>query len=100
MNSFHVREYSESELVSLLGRHFASLALYGQNPCRAYWVKGLTAVARMTSTRIAARANSALQHARYLRGGNDAHRVEKADKRFAYEYIVYVCSDQGAGDRE
>jgi SAM-dependent methyltransferase len=92
VNPFHVREYSESEFVALLQRHFRELELHGQNPCRGNRVKGLTALARMISPRIAARANSALKLPRYVRDMNAVHPVEHVDKRFTYEYLVCVCS--------
>lgn len=92
VNPFHVREYSEREFASLLGRHFERLEPYGQNPCRHSRVGGLAVVARLTSSRIAARGNGALDHARYLRGGGAAHKVEKLDSRFVYEYLVVLCT--------
>jgi len=92
-----VREYSETEFASLLGEHFRALDPYGQNPCRDDRVRALTALARVTAPRIAARANGALDRVRYWRGGNASHRVQKVDRRSAYEYLVVVCSDQRTG---
>ncbi|MEI6727049.1 MAG: class I SAM-dependent methyltransferase [Actinomycetes bacterium] len=74
VNSFHVREYSESEFVTLSGRHFDALTLYGQNSRRRRRMKGPSALARGVSPRVAERASGALDHVRYLRGGTQPAR--------------------------
>lgn len=87
LNSFHVREYSREEFVSLLGTGFGSIELWGQNPSLGAtpWLLG-----RLLRPALASRLNQALKLPRLLFDPVD-HRVRPAREAPTWEYFTAVC---------
>jgi ubiquinone/menaquinone biosynthesis C-methylase UbiE len=90
-NPFHVCEYSESEFVSLLSRHFGELQLFGQNrQSTAY-----TLLARWMGRRLpglfAVRMNQVLKLSRFVLDNLSRHAVVPHRPGAIFEYLVAVC---------
>jgi SAM-dependent methyltransferase len=91
-NRFHVREYSQSEFVALLGRHFEQIELFGQNPKRARLVQLRVSIGRWTPGHLIVRLNQALKLRRFLYDQLEHHLVLPVGPGQRYEILVAVCS--------
>jgi ubiquinone/menaquinone biosynthesis C-methylase UbiE len=90
-NRYHVREYSQSECLALLGRPFEQGEQYGQNPKTPALVNLRTAAGRRLPGDVVARANQVLKLPRYLHDRIEDHLVVPAQSGRRYEILVAVC---------
>lgn len=91
-NRFHVREYSQSEFVALLGRHFERIELFGQNPKSPGLVKLRVGIGRRLPGDLIVRLNQALKLPRFLYDRLEHHLVVPVRAGLRYEYLIAVCS--------
>lgn len=91
-NRFHVREYSQSEFVALLGRHFEGIELFGQNPKSPFLVKLRGGIGRRLPGHLIVRLSQALKLPRFLYDRLEHHLVVPVRADLRYEYLIAVCS--------
>jgi SAM-dependent methyltransferase len=91
-NSFHVREYSQSEFFLLLRSHFANIALFGQNRTSASTTALKCRFGRRLPADFVVRANQVAKLPRFLYDRVEHHRVEPVREGFRYEFLVAVCT--------
>lgn len=91
-NRFHVREYSQSEFVALLGRHFEQIELFGQNPKSPGLVKLRVGIGRRLPGHLIVRLSQALKLPRFLYDRLEHHLVLPVRAGLRYEYLIAVCS--------
>jgi SAM-dependent methyltransferase len=91
-NRFHVREYSQSEFVALLGRHFEQIELFGQNPKTPGLVQLRVSIGRRLPGHVIVRLNQALKLPRFLYDRLEHHLVLPVGPGLRYEILIAVCS--------
>jgi SAM-dependent methyltransferase len=92
-NRFHVREYSQPELVAMLDVYFGRVELFGQNPKSPAAVRARCALGARIPRHLVVRANQALKLPRYLHDSPERHRVVPVEPRRRYELLTAVCSE-------
>ena len=92
-NPFHVREYSEPELVGKLREAFHHVEWYGQNPTRAFKVRTMAGLSRILPRHGAVRLNQLLKVPRFLCDRAAWHAVRAPVGDRVYEYLVAVCRE-------
>jgi ubiquinone/menaquinone biosynthesis C-methylase UbiE len=90
-NRFHVREFSQPELVSLLSRYFERIALFGQNAKSPTAVKLRVALARRLPRHTVVRLNQAAKLPRYLYDRPSHHELVPVATARRYELLTAVC---------
>lgn len=88
-NRFHVREYSEPDLRSLIAEYFDDIAMHGQNRISPARARGMQLIAERAGGMLAVRINQLLKLPRLLFDRSEAHRVQPRGGIF--EYLVAVC---------
>lgn len=90
-NSFHIREYSSSEFVSILKNRFYSLELFGQNCYSPQRITMLNCVASLLVRRAAVRLHQLLKLPRFIFRDSQKHKVQSALELDRCEDIVACC---------
>ena len=91
-NSFHVREYSQTEFTALLEQRFEQIELFGQNPKSPSLVGLRVSVGRHLPRNLMVRLNQVMKLPRFLFDRLDHHLVLPAEQRRRYEFLIAVCS--------
>lgn len=93
INPFHVREYSESEFLQLLGTYLTVIETYGQNRKPKLLLHTINWLAKFLPHPIPARLHQVFKVCWYFLGFSHKTGVEKvADKQETdFEFLVGVC---------
>lgn len=91
INPYHIREYSEEEFVSLLSGCFVIEELFGQSPRLRTYVQGLSAMAKVFGSWVAARFNQFCKLARFIKYDAAVASVVLRRDELEYEYFVALC---------
>ncbi len=91
-NRYHVREYAQPEFAELLGRHFAKIDWFGQNPKRLARVAFFAALGRVLPAYGSVRIQQILKVPRFLHDPPHHHSVVPLRSDRIFEYVVAVCT--------
>jgi SAM-dependent methyltransferase len=94
---FHVREWTQPEFSSLLGGHFETVDMFGQNPKTPALVSLRCQVGRHVPWDLVVRMNQALKMPRYLYDRLEHHPVIPVSNGRRYEALTAVCRGPRAG---
>lgn len=89
---YHIKEYTAEEFAKLLGDHFASVNMYGQNPSRVWATRFRCWVGRKISKKLVLRLTHLMKLTWLLGLRSSRHDVVPVSDRRMYEYLVAVCS--------
>ncbi len=90
-NIFHIREYSETEFVELLGKYFKNIEIFGQNPNSKMKVLFLSFIGKFTPFHLAVRLHQLIKLVLHVFRDSSYYNIQNKKKGLDFEYLTAVC---------